>query len=84
MKAKARIGAVLAAVLATTVLAGCGERPQTASGIKSDQPPHAGSVHTGFVDRGWTAGDRQAWAQHLRARAQYGQNEYSRPASASQ
>ncbi|TSE25240.1 hypothetical protein Tsedi_01486 [Tepidimonas sediminis] len=72
------IALTVGAVLAVAVLAGC-ERPQTATGSKSDQPPYRGSTAPAFADAGWQAGDRNAWAQHLRARAQYGQNEYSRP-----
>lgn len=71
------------ALLAVAVLTGC-ERPQTATGSKSDQPPYRGTTATAFADAGWQAGDRTAWAQHLRARAQYGQNEYSRPGGAPQ
>ncbi|MDM7457035.1 MAG: hypothetical protein P3W97_007255 [Tepidimonas sp.] len=74
------IALCVGAVLAAALLAGC-DRPQTATGIKSDQPPYRGSTANAFVAPGWQAGDRNAWAQHLRARAQYGQNEYSRPPS---
>ena len=81
MRAHRLMGA-FTAVAVGVALAGCGEKPQTASGIKSDQPPYTGG--SPFAERGWTAGDKTAWAQHLRARAQYGQNEYSRPASAAQ
>ena len=79
-----RLTWMLGVVAIALSLAGCGEKPQTASGIKSDQPPYTGAGGSPFVDRGWTAGDKTSWAQHLRARAQYGQNEYSRPASAAQ
>jgi hypothetical protein len=79
-----RLTWVALAVAMGAVLTGCGEKPQTASGIKSDQPPYTGTGGSPFAERGWTAGDKTAWAQHLRARAQYGQNEYSRPASAAQ
>ncbi len=78
-------GVMSAGALAVAVLlAGCSEKPQTATGIKSDQPPYTGTGGTGFTDAGWSSGDRNAWAQHLRARAQYGQNEYSRPPVAAQ
>lgn len=76
--------AALGAVALATALAGCGEKPQSATGVKSDQPAYTGTGGTAFTDRGWQSGDKNAWAQHLRARAQYGQNEYSRPASATQ
>lgn len=79
---KSLVTVSLAAVAA--VLVGCGEKPQTASGIKSDDPPYAGTGIASFTDRGWESGDKTAWAQHLKSRLQYGQNEYSRPSSASQ
>lgn len=75
---------LMSTVVLAGALVGCGEKPQTATGIKSDQAPFTGTQGTAFADRGWSFGDRNAWAQHLRARTQYGQNEYSRPASAQQ
>ena len=77
-----RFGVGALAVVAA--LAGCGEKPQTATGIKSDQPAYTGTVGTAFAASGWQAGERNSWAQHLRVRAQYGQNEYSRPSAATQ
>lgn len=84
MKTVHRVTTIIGASLLALGLAGCGEKPQTATGIKSDLPPYTGTGGTAFADRGWASGDKNAWAQHLRARAQYGQNEYSRPASATQ
>jgi len=75
---------VLGLVAAAAVLAGCGEKPQTAAGIKSDAPPYQGTGVQSFTDSGWQSGDKTAWAQHLKSRLQYGQNEYSRPSSATQ
>jgi hypothetical protein len=31
-----------------------------------------------YTDPGWTAGDKASWANHLKARAQYGQNDHAR------
>ena len=31
-----------------------------------------------FTQPGWKAGDKAGWEQHLKARQQYGQNEYTR------
>jgi hypothetical protein len=61
-------------------LAGCGESPQhlTASGVKPDTPAYQGAGASQFVERGWQPGDRTSWEQQLRARAAYGQNEYTR------
>jgi hypothetical protein len=46
-------------------------------GVKSDAPPYTGTNNAHGVP-GWTAGDKTSWEQQLRARAQYGQNEYTR------
>lgn len=78
-----RFAVAAALTMASALLAGC-ERPQAATGSKSDQPPHVGTTATAYADKGWQAGDRNAWSQHLRTRAQYGQNEYSRPSGSSQ
>ncbi|MCW8198923.1 hypothetical protein D8B23_10905 [Verminephrobacter aporrectodeae subsp. tuberculatae] len=58
-------------------LSACGEKPQTGAGIRSDAPAYAGTGSP-FMQPGWKAGDQAAWAAQLRARQQYGQNEYSR------
>ena len=63
-----------AAVLA---LAACGEKPQTAAGVKSDTPAFQGTSNA-FNAPGWKAGDKTAWELHLKARLQNGQNEYNR------
>ncbi len=62
------------------LLAACGESPQelTAAGVKSDAPAYRGVGASQFVERGWQPGDRTSWEQQLRARAAYGQNEYTR------
>ena len=57
-------------------LAACGERPQTASGRKSDTKASDGPG-TAFTASGWKPGDAASWEQQLRARSQ-AQNEYSR------
>ncbi len=70
------LGGLLGAALA---LAGCGEKPQQlGGGVKSDRPAHQGVGQSPYAQPGWQAGDANAWTQQLRARAQYGQNEYSR------
>ena len=70
------LGGLLCAAL---VLSACGEKPQQlGGGIKSDQPAHQGVGQSLYAQPGWQAGDANGWTQHLRARAQYGQNEYSR------
>jgi len=78
------IGVLVLSAVALS-LAGCGEKPQTASGRKSDQAAWQGTANTSRADTGWTAGDRESWALHMQKRAQ-DQNEYTRtsvPARAS-
>jgi len=67
----------LVAAVALVALTACGERPQTGAGIRSDAPPYAGTG-SNFMQPGWKAGDKAAWEAQLKARQQYGQNEYSR------
>ncbi|MGH8829518.1 MAG: hypothetical protein ACREXV_00270 [Polaromonas sp.] len=66
--------AMAAAVMA---LAACGEKPQTAAGVKSDVPAFQGAENQ-FVAPGWKPGDKTSWEQGLKARAQNTQNEYSK------
>lgn len=61
-------------------LAACGEKPQTLGAAGKDQSPAEGVGASQYAVAGWKAGDQQSWQSHLRARAQYGQNEYSRAA----
>jgi hypothetical protein len=66
-----------AAVLALSLgLAGCGEKPQTATARKADVAPAKGGV-SAHVAPGWKAGDNTSWEQHLKKRSE-GQNEYTR------
>jgi len=76
-----RLGALIAVSVAAALLTGCGDKPQTlgASGVKADQAPYKGvTVSSQFVQPGWKPGDRTSWEQQLKARAAYGQNEYTR------
>ena len=75
---KARLLQTVALLGAALALAACGEQPQQLGGVKSDQPAHQGVGSSPYAQPGWQAGDANAWAQQLRSRAQYGQNEYSR------
>ncbi len=63
-------------VLSVTALTACGEKAQTL-GTKNDATAYSGATNS-FVEAGWTAGDKNSWEQHLRARAQYGQNDNTR------
>ena len=59
------------------LLAACGDKPQTKAGVKSDVPAFQGAQNS-FVAPGWKPGDKTAWEQQLKTRAQAGQNEYNR------
>ena len=67
-------------ISASLALAACSEKPQTAGSGKLDQAPYAGTGSASFTVAGWKAGDKTSWEQVLKARSQYGQNEYSRAA----
>jgi opacity protein-like surface antigen len=71
------IAALAAAALA---LSACGDQPQdlTGSGVKQDGAPHTGVGSSQYAQAGWKVGDRNSWEQQLKARAQYGQNDYTR------
>lgn len=74
----------LAALGAGVLLAitGCSEAPQTASPPRSDMPAYNGTGVAAFTQPGWTVGDKASWASELRTRAQQGQNDYYRAATA--
>ena len=72
-----RLHLVAIAALALGTLAACGEKPQTGAGIRSDAVPYAGTG-SNFTEPGWKAGDKASWEAQLKARQQYGQNEYTR------
>jgi len=63
---------------AALLLAACGEKPQSLAGVKQDVAPHAGTGVAAFTAPDWKAGDKTSWEQALKARGQYGQNDYSR------
>ena len=60
-------------LLSVAALTACGEKAQTL-GTKNDATAYSGASNS-FVEAGWTAGDKTSWEQHLRTRAQYGQND---------
>jgi hypothetical protein len=65
------------ALLLCTALAGCGEKPQTASARKTDTAPAQGVAQAAYMAKGWKAGDAVNWEAHLKSRTQ-GQDEYTR------
>lgn len=66
----------------TAFLVGCSEAPQTASPPRSDMPAYSGTGVAAFTQAGWKVGDKASWASELRTRAQQGQNDYFRAATA--
>ena len=64
---------------AALLLTACGEKSQDlGSGAKLDAPVYDGTGVASFTAPGWKPGDANSWSQELRARGQYGQNEYTR------
>lgn len=69
---------LLAAVLA---LSACSEKPQEMGGTRSDAAPYTGVGQSQYQLPGWKSGDKGSWEQQLKARAQYGMNDYTRVAT---
>ena len=67
----------LTIVAVALLLAACGEAKQELGGAKSDAPSHSGTGKA-YVESGWKPGDKASWESKLKARGQYGQNEYNR------
>ena len=59
-------------------LTACGEKPQEMDGTRADSAPYTGVGKSQYQQPGWKAGDKASWEQQLKARGQYGMNEYSR------
>jgi hypothetical protein len=69
-----RIVLIAAASLA---LVACGEKPQELGANNKDSTASSGTGKA-FVNGGWKAGDKASWESQLKARTQYGQNDFSR------
>lgn len=67
-------------ISAIVLLSACGDKPQSAGGVKNDVAPYQG-VDNKFAAPGWKAGDKTSWEQALKARTQNTQNEYTRTAT---
>lgn len=65
-------------VFSAFLLVACGEKPQSVGGSQRDEPAFMGTGMAAFTAPGWKPGDKTSWELGLRARMQYGQNEYSR------
>jgi hypothetical protein len=73
-----RATAPVVAALAVALLSACGEKPQEmGSAVRQDTAAFNGTGSS-FVASGWKQGDKASWEQHLRARAQNSQNDYSK------
>ncbi len=75
-----RFALSIAAAAMTLGLVACGDKPQemNGAGVKQDGAPYTGVGKSQYAQGGWTTGDKTSWEQQLKARAQYGQNDYSR------
>ena len=74
-----RITGLASALLLLTGLAACGDKAQELAGQpKLDAAPYTGTGVKVFTESDWKAGDKNSWAQQLKTRAQYGQNDHTR------
>ena len=71
-----RAALLISSLVAAFCLAACGDRPQSAGGVKGDVAPYQG-VDNKYAALGWKAGDKNSWEQALKVRTQ-NQNEYTR------
>jgi len=69
--------ALILAAAAALALAGCAEKEQNASGIKSDTASFQGTNRP-YVAGGWKPGDKASWEQQLKVRTVQGQNDYAK------
>jgi outer membrane lipopolysaccharide assembly protein LptE/RlpB len=68
---------VLSLSATISLLSACGDKPQSAGGVKGDVAAYQG-VENKYAAPGWKAGDKTSWEQGLKARMQNSQNEYSK------
>ena len=76
-----RVALVTSSVAAAFFLAACGDKPQSAGGVKGDVAPYQGVSNKKYAEPGWKAGDKNSWEQALKVRTQNNQNEYARTGS---
>ncbi|MDD2918257.1 hypothetical protein [Rhodoferax sp.] len=69
--------AIIFAAALVAGLAACGDKPQALETNKHDAPAYAGTGKA-FANPGWKPGDKASWESQLKARNQYGQNDYTR------
>ena len=73
-----RITTLALAASALVMLAACGDKPQNLSSASKQDTAAFNGTGSSFVAQGWKPGDKTSWEQHLRARTQNGQNDYSK------
>lgn len=73
-----RLSLLALATGAAALSAACGDQTQTiGSNVKVDAQAFQGTGMP-YASPGWKQGDRTSWEQHLKTRAQQGQNEYTK------
>ncbi|MDD2926233.1 hypothetical protein [Rhodoferax sp.] len=68
---------LLFVMMLASALAACGEKPQALETNKHDSAAYTGTGKA-FVNKDWKPGDKASWESQLKARGQYGQNDYTR------
>lgn len=68
---------VIFAVVMVAGLVACGDQPQELTASKQDGAAYTGTGKP-YVQSGWKSGDKASWESQLKARNQYGQNDYTR------
>ncbi len=65
------------AAILIAALSACGEKPQALQSSKQDAGAYSGTGKA-FANKDWKVGDKASWESQLKARSQYGQNDYTR------
>ena len=68
---------ILVLMAAAVLLSACGEAKQELGAARQDAPRYMGTGVAAFTAPGWKPSDKASWESELRARAQYGQNDYN-------
>jgi hypothetical protein len=69
--------AVFFAIVLVVGLTACGDKPQALETNKHDSAAFTGTGKP-YVLKEWKVGDKTSWESQLKARQQYGQNDYTR------
>jgi len=79
MSSLKRITGLASALFLVAGLAASDGKTQGLTGQpKLDAAPYTGTGVKVFTESDWKAGDKNSWAQQLKTRAQYGQNDHTR------